>query len=91
MKLIAHIKKLFAWKKRNADTKQELKTIEKFETEATLAVAPVAVKATPTPKPKSNRKPGPKKTVPGTPAVKSNAPKTGSTAKKPRKPKQKVV
>lgn len=89
MKLIAHIKALFG-KKRNADTKQELKTIEKFETEATLDVAPVAVKATP--KPKSNRKPGRKKPVPGKPAVKSNAP-TGSTPKKPRtnKPKPKVV
>jgi hypothetical protein len=42
-------------------------------------------------KPKSNRKPGPKKQVPGKAAVKSNPPKTtNSGPKKPRKPKPKV-
>jgi hypothetical protein len=45
----------------------------------------------PVSKPKSNRKPGPKKQVPGKAAVKSNPPKTtNSGPKKPRKPKPKV-
>jgi hypothetical protein len=59
--------------------------------EPTDVWVPPPVIETPAPKakPKSNRKPGPKKHVPGTPAVKPQ----GSTPKKPRtynKPKKKV-
>jgi hypothetical protein len=90
MKLFHKIKQWFKRSHHDAATVAELKDIAKYETEASLEVLPVI----PAPKPKSNRKPGPKKQVPGQPAVKTGAPKkTGSTSKKPRqynKPKPKV-
>jgi hypothetical protein len=90
MKLFHKLKQWFKRSHHDA-TATELK---KYETEATLDLPPVPTPEPKqaTPKPKSNRKPGPKKQVPGHPAVKSNAPK-GSTPKKTRtynKPKPKA-
>lgn len=75
-KIIAKFKALFT------------KAVPAVEThEATdVWVAPVVIeqpKPTPT-KPKSNRKPGPKKEVPGKVAVKSNAAPAKSGTSKPR-------
>jgi len=89
MKLIHKIKEWFK-RSHNADTKSELKEIEKYETEVTLDVTPVPK---PAPKSKSNRKPGPKKQVPGQPSVKPSTRKSTQTGK-PRtynKPKPKKV
>ena len=93
MKLFHKIKQWF--KRSHHATESEMKAIEKYETEASLNLPPVPTpEPKPASKPKTNRKPGPKKEVPGKPAVKSNVPKTtGSTPKKPRqhnKPKPKV-
>jgi len=85
-KIIAKVKAFFT-KKPESTPEQTL--YEEVCVPAEKPPVPVS-----TPKPKSNRKPGPKKQVPGQPAVKPAAPKkTGGNSKKPRqynKPKPKV-
>lgn len=91
-KIIAKIKALL---KKGGATEKELTAIEKYDVEAAARYTPPVqtLEDYAAKKPQqTKRKPGPKKAVPGAPAVKkSNAPKPAGT--KPRtnnKPKPKV-
>jgi hypothetical protein len=81
MSIIANVIKWFR--------KAEKPIIDMIPEPTDVWVPPAVIETPVKPKPKSNRKPGPKKQVPGTPAVKPQ----GTTPKKPRtynKPKKKV-